>query len=75
MTVPTEWNLGILCPVHKKGDALNCETTEELVLLCIAYKVFSNILLKHLLPIVDSKIEITNASLEREEEQLIKFSH
>ena len=52
-TLPKEWNLGILCPVHKKRDTLNYENYKRISLLCVAYKVFSNILFKNLSPIVD----------------------
>ncbi|GIX77010.1 reverse transcriptase domain-containing protein [Caerostris darwini] len=43
-------------PVHKKRDALNCENYRGISLFCIAYKVFSNILFKHLSHIVDNQI-------------------
>ena len=55
-TLPKEWNLSILCPIHKKGEILKCENYRGISLLCIAYKVFSNILLKLLSSIVDNQI-------------------
>ena len=55
-TLPKEWNLGILCPIRKKGDTLNCENYRRISSLCIAYKIFSNILFKYLSPIVDNQI-------------------
>jgi hypothetical protein len=44
-TIPEEWNLSIVCPIHKKGDIMVCSNYRGVSLLCIAYKIFSNILL------------------------------
>jgi sorting nexin-29 len=54
--LPSEWKLSILCPIHKKGDVLNCQNYRGISLLCVAYKIFSNILFDRLSPIVDSII-------------------
>jgi hypothetical protein len=27
--LPEEWRKGTLCPVHKKGEPLDCKSTEE----------------------------------------------
>jgi hypothetical protein len=43
-TISEEWNLSIVCPIHKKGDITICTHYRGISLLCITYKFFSNIL-------------------------------
>jgi hypothetical protein len=49
---------GILCPLTKKGDQLECNTRNYrgITLLSVTYKVFSTILYTRLLPHVESKL-------------------
>ena len=42
--IPEEWLKGIICPLHKKGDHLECANYRGITLLNAMYKVFSNIL-------------------------------
>lgn len=51
--LPEEWNIGIICPLHKKGDRLNCANYRGVTLLSTVYKVLSTILQKRLNPIVE----------------------
>jgi hypothetical protein len=55
-TVPEEWYLSIVCPIHKKGDVMVCSNYRVISLLCIAYKIFSNILFNRLSPCVEGII-------------------
>jgi sorting nexin-29 len=55
-TIPEEWYLSILCPIHKKGDVMVCSKYRGISLLCIAYKIFSNILFNRLSPCVEGII-------------------
>ena len=55
-TIPEEWKLSILCPIHKKGDIMTCSNYRGISLLSTAYKILSNILFNRLYPYVDANI-------------------
>jgi sorting nexin-29 len=53
-TMPEDWNWSIICPIHKKEDVTICSNYKGINLLCVAYKIFSNILFNRLLPYVET---------------------
>ena len=54
--IPEDWNWSIICPIHKKGDVTACSNYRGISLLCVAYKIFSNILFNRLMPYVEAAI-------------------
>jgi hypothetical protein len=49
-TIPEDWNWSVIYPIHKKGDVAICSYYGGIGLLCVAYKIFSNILFNRLMP-------------------------
>jgi hypothetical protein len=52
--MPTDWNLSIICPIHKKGDVMECANCRGVSLLNIAYKILSSILFMRISPFSES---------------------
>jgi len=55
-SMPDEWNLSIICPIHKKGDPFDCANYRGISLQNIAYKIFSTVLCERLKPFVNNLI-------------------
>ena len=55
-SMPSDWNLSILYPIHKKGDPTTCANYRGISLLNISYKVLSSVLCERLKPIVNRLI-------------------
>ena len=54
--IPTEWNVSIICPTHKKGDIMECSNYRGVSLLKTAYKILSNILVARISPTAENII-------------------
>jgi len=54
--IPKQRLKGMICPMHKKGDQLECANYRCITLLNVTYKVFSIILYTRLLPHLESKL-------------------
>ncbi|XP_055839239.1 uncharacterized protein LOC129907172 [Episyrphus balteatus] len=55
-SMPTEWNLSIVCPILKKGDPLTFANYRGISLLNISYKILSAVLCERLQPFVNNLI-------------------
>jgi hypothetical protein len=42
-TLPRNWTEGVLCPVYKKDDKLDCKNHRGICLLNVTYKIFAKI--------------------------------
>jgi hypothetical protein len=54
--LPSQRYEGIICPVYKKGDRLNCKNYRPITLLNVSYKIFAIILNQRLADIVEPKL-------------------
>jgi len=55
-TIPDDWNWSIICPIHRKRDVMICSNYRGISLLCVAFKIFSNILFNRLMPHVETTV-------------------
>jgi len=55
--LPQQWNEGIVCPIYKKGNRLNCNNCRPITLSNIAYKIFAVLLNKRLIENIENKLE------------------
>jgi hypothetical protein len=63
-TLPKSWTEGVLCPVYKKGDKLDCKNYRGICLLNVTYKVFAKILYDRLLPHVNAAVQHYQAGFQ-----------
>jgi hypothetical protein len=54
--ISAQWNEGLICPVLKKGDRLNCNKCRSITLLNIANKIYALLLNKRLTEIAERKM-------------------
>jgi hypothetical protein len=63
-TLPRSWTEGVLCPVYKKGDKLDCKNYQGICLLNVTYKVFAKILYVRLLPHANAAVQHYQAGVQ-----------
>jgi hypothetical protein len=55
---------GVLCPVNKKGDKLDCKNYRGICFLNVTYKVFAKILCDRLLPHANAAVQHYQAGFQ-----------
>jgi hypothetical protein len=63
-TLPKSWTEGVLCPVYKKGDQLDCKNYRGICLLNVTYKVFAKIIYDRLLPLAYAVVQHYQAGFQ-----------
>ncbi|XP_055382796.1 uncharacterized protein LOC129612958 [Condylostylus longicornis] len=56
-TIPEKWNMGLICPIHKKVDKTDCNNYRGITLLNCMYKVLSNVIYERVKPMAEEIID------------------
>jgi hypothetical protein len=54
--MPVDWKVGLICPIYKKGDPLECKNYRGIALAHVGYKIFSKVLFRKLEPTVKENV-------------------
>jgi hypothetical protein len=46
--MPEEWSIAVICPIHKKGSKMDCDSYRSIALLSVVYKVMSALIANRL---------------------------
>jgi hypothetical protein len=74
-TLPKSWTEGVLCPVYKKGDQLDCKNYRGICLLNVTYKVFAKIIYDRLYPSLTQSFSITKLGSNQLNQQQTNSLH
>jgi len=71
--LPNQWKEGIICPMYKKGDRLDCTNYRPIILLNVAYKIFAIILNQRLVDIIETELGDNSLDSDLTDPQLTIF--
>lgn len=63
--IPNDWKVGIIVPIHKKGDTRNCNNYRGITLLSAAVKTYERILERRLATTIEPTLKETQSGFRK----------
>lgn len=60
-TMPKDWKIAVITPIHKKGDTMKCSNYRGISLLCVCYKIYERIIEERLRAVLEPTFLDTQA--------------